>query len=119
MTSAENLTADLPALVGTDEQIAWASDIRDHTAADLAATIRRFEGSPRGVLIPVWTELAARVLGITDTGWWIERRGSFTVANAITMAIAAVGRARFTPGMTPAEQIALLDADALFAEVTR
>lgn len=107
---------DLPALTGTAKQVAWASDLRASTAADLAATISRYQTTPRAVLIPVWTELSRRILAITDATWWINHRG---VDLAIVKAIQTVGRAHFKPGMTPEQQVALLDVDALFAEVTR
>lgn len=76
-------TNTLPALTGSDKQIAWASAIRDGALADLAAiiefgnalqtphadTIRQENSVAERFLMEVYTGAAA-----SEARWWIDNR---------------------------------------------
>jgi len=72
--------AALPALTGTERQVAWATEIRSERLADLVADDIAWEEDG--------TEVLAAAAHITAAAWWIERRERCTAD-----ALAAAARA--------------------------
>lgn len=81
LAEAQAASTDLPALVGSDKQIAWATTIRHAGLASIEATLREFERQATG--IPAETIEQQRALfrayretlvGQTSAAWWIDHR---------------------------------------------
>ena len=63
---------NLPALTGTEKQVAWAETIRQQLLADLDTFIYR---STRGEVNPQLLGALEQIKSKTEARWWIDRRG--------------------------------------------
>lgn len=91
---SESLTVDMPALTGSDKQVAWAQTLRKTAIEE---TLDKLVESPRAV--KAWASdprrerflaaLAAEVVSHVDSKWWIDNRGSRALAQAAVRSISA------------------------------
>lgn len=59
----------LPDLVGSDKQVSWARTVRDEARVMLAAWV------DKNSTVSDVAASEALLYGITDAGWWIDRKG--------------------------------------------
>lgn len=71
-------TADLPALTGTDKQVAWATSIRAAAAADLRALRSTAQAwADKGDANAVRAiDIIDAALAVTESSRWIDSRGT-------------------------------------------
>ena len=76
-------------LTGSEKQIAWAAKIREKALADLktavaeAAAAEGISAEEEAAMLAAMTEL---LLGQTNAGWWIDRRGIAEVMELVDQA---------------------------------
>lgn len=82
--AAVKATADLPALTGSDKQVAWATTIRAKLVADLKtfraevdARAAKFPGPDADEFLAVADKAIAAIESKTDARFWIDNRTSW------------------------------------------
>lgn len=78
------MTTTLPALIGTEKQVAWARDLRAHALATIerrrewtleeAALDDRLIGTEHEDLDTLPASVIERLVGQAEAEWWIDRR---------------------------------------------
>ncbi len=65
---------ELPALRGSDKQVAWARNIRKDMITDISQRIRLAQDLGKKVIYKKLLKTLQGIQGVTDSGLWIEAR---------------------------------------------
>lgn len=92
--------ATLPALTGSDKQVAWALQIRKRALSDADRFMVAHTGDAER--LAVWQTIRAYLVGQQRSSWWIERRDASTQAlvNEARRTLYAVAAPASTPRST-------------------
>ncbi len=67
-------TADLPALTGSDKQVAWATTLRADGLRKIDAELARIAELSGETIPQAAIDMVAAVKAKTDASWWIDHR---------------------------------------------